>query len=174
MFGESKTRVREVISNPDEVQHFDDGSATEDKAFSLFSKRIERPARTPFVWLVETIRKGDVHIVQASWKYSLSASRIKERISPIWLLKMFAEEFGVEIEVGDKRGKFFFSQTIPFLSSKSIELAPQDTEFMRVVDMPESRRVVFFNKLRVVSEKKIIEVAHAYAIDMNKYEASLK
>ncbi len=163
--GTRPSHIEEILHNPDSYEHlFNEEDESSKGDFSTFLKTIKTKNRQrDFTLIVSSAREGYTQHVDSAWRLYHSEFRNIIYDSPIINLKEFALKYGLEIEIGSEKNKFFFQQTITI---KDFNL-----EIMKILN-PDNRQVIgcFFIKKKEIS----VDIAYAFAIDKDKYIYDLR
>jgi hypothetical protein len=135
-FAREKELIVDTVRNAEQEQHFGEPQKPSDPfLISLFSKRF--PDRFPlrsFTMLVAGQRNGTVLVVHEAWRIYGDLVDIGAASDLVDLLRRFSDVFGAEIEVNDRRGHFFLSESIKGPLEFSIHMAPSE------IDAGDSKR----------------------------------
>jgi hypothetical protein len=124
--------ISETIKKADQFQNLEPGQDEGEDSFmiSLFAKQFKgKYPINNFTMLVAGQRSGlNFHVMQA-WRISPHLVDTSGSPQLVDLLRRFADVFGIEMTVGKKRAKFFYSAEIPpdfkFESSLELSSAPK-------------------------------------------------
>jgi hypothetical protein len=169
--GIEKRDVEQALRAPDFVQHLRPellGIATA-KLTSLYLKEFknsQHPSNT-YSLLVFCHRSGYVQKVGEAWRIFPSDVDTSTAKSPLDVLKAFVNKYGLEIEVGDRKGLFFWHEHVARSQGSNSE-----TNLIRfnkidpTIDMSTTFEV---GKL----DSTGIEIFYAFSINHTAYDADL-
>lgn len=166
-----------TIRESDQEQHFGQESDEQNPALiSLFSKSYsEKIPHNSFTMLVAAKRDGMTLHVHQAWRIYEDEVKTKDAQNLIEVWRRFSNVFGIEFEVGGKKGKFIVNSNLP-----------DDVEVIRQIDVQAAffidgrgRRVpkpMHFLVSNFVTERpnKTVEASLTVAVDLKKYGSSLK
>ncbi len=148
--------VYDTIRHPDrqEQQNID-----EELTLAFFVKTIPQMPE-PFVLLVYGEQTNETFEVSMAWKILLNIMPDTLNMMPIQLLHAFAEQFGLEITLGEQRQKIYFNTDI--VMSENSDLA---------IDNPESHEYVqqIFTKSTSFEDLVRVHCALVMCIDIDLY-----
>jgi hypothetical protein len=167
--GLSARDAENAVRNADAYQHLfpPDDFGPDADFLSIFVRLLNKSdvqsKRSPAQWLLVTgSRKGKTIEMQTAFLILETKIEIDPiRSTPVDLLKSFANTFGNEITLGGTSvGKFCLYKTLP-----GHELPPVGVS---------GRRVLASLMFRFNSKRNVTEIATAFSIDKDRYEASLR
>jgi hypothetical protein len=154
-----KAHVEDAVHNADGVRHLlPEKYGANENALSLFVKFISK-TKVPHVLLILGSRKGDMLNVYFALRIIPSVVPIQGAKTPLDILRAFVEKYGVDVFVGDEIGKFFLYKS----TDKSTGIVPLEKRDVNIIGCFIVSRV-----------QNTLEVGAAFAIDILKYQDSLK
>ena len=164
--------IEDTIRLPDSEQHYGPPLESNDPfLISLFSKHF--PSRNPknsFTMLVAGERSNGVKLsIHQAWRIYKDKSYFEGVTDLVDMLRRFADEFGAEIEVGEKKGHFFLTADIP--GSNPIQYNIHIDNKKSVSTKPHEIIVTHFVQTDQYGKKR---AALIVAIDLIKYRKTLK
>ena len=168
--GIRREHVRQALNYPDDVEHVlpEDMPFKGDGSVSLYVKHHRSPdPRYNFSLLVVSSRKGYQQRVDDVFRIYPSDVDIGSARFPVDLLKALLEKYGLPLDVGNQRGKFFFLVII--------DKVPEEEEtFVIGAPLPSDRNISYEARFMLRETEKTIEVSMAYALDEVAYRSDLK
>lgn len=167
--GIRREHIRQALNYPDDVEHVlpDDMPFKGEGSFSLYVKhhRSSDP-NDNFSLLVVSSRKGYQQRVDDAFRVYPSDVNIGSAKYPVELLKALVEKYGLPLDVGNQKGKFFFLVII--------DKVPEEETFIIGAPFPRDKNVPYEAKFTLRETENTIEVAMAYALDEGVYRNDLK
>jgi hypothetical protein len=160
-FALEKQLIEATVRAPTAEQHYGPSRRqNEPTMISLFvrSFRTKWPLRD-FIMLVGGLRDGFKLSVQQAWRIYPTRVDLAGAYTPIEMLQRFANEYGAEIEVGNKKGHFFLFAERP----------PDGFKYEAPSDKPTEVMVSHFTQQR----GGIPFAAMLVAVDLDKYRKTL-
>lgn len=155
-FGITARHAIEAIGNRDKVEII----RVDDLTLRISSKHITLTRPPSYLLIIENVLdEKDSRIDFAVKIYPTLASNIHEK-TPLEILEIFANRFGVDIHVGQIVAKFILQQKIPIKDKQDIYIAE--------VDENPSSIQQFYIKLEP-GIPLLANCAICYCINMNKY-----
>jgi hypothetical protein len=168
--GIRQEHVRQALNYPDDVEHVlpEDMPFKGDGSFSLYVKHRHSPNPIDdFSLLVVSSRKGYQQRVDDAFRVYPSDVDVGSAKFPVDLLKALAEKYGLPLDVGNQRGKFFFLVVI--------DKVPEGGEtFVIGAPLPSDSNIPYEARFMLRETEKTIEVSMAYALDEVAYRSDLK
>jgi len=167
--GIERRDVEQLLQAPDFVQHLRPeflGIATA-KLTSLYLKEFknsQQPSNT-YSLLVFCHRVGYVQRVGEAWRIFPSDVDLTTAKSPLDVLKAFVNKYGIEIQVGNKKGLFFWHEHITLGPDKEYNVV----QFNR--PDPNTDMSTTFEVGKVTDN--MLEVLYAFGINHTAYDADL-
>lgn len=171
-FKEEEMRITKTVKSPDREMHFGPPeNEGEPFLISLFSKVfIDQFPRNNFTLLVVGQRNGLTIIIHQVW-------RIYHDIFPNWqnmnlidLLEEFSNQFGAEIEVNGKKGKFFLTDEREI--SKSFNFKPVIES--NTIGKNNQRTVTFSYFIQKKPDSVYKQASLIVAVDLEKYKSIIE
>jgi hypothetical protein len=165
-----ETAARTLLSTPDAVQHLEPTSES-DLQVSLFVKLI-RPSRgEAYIAMAVARRIDDILDVHALWRLAIERDDTWPA-TPLQILERFVERFGVPFRVGDDSSEKLFVFFRRILRTKT-EGGRASLLQLRA-DRQRTSSVLASSLMKVSTDNKHLDMALVYAIDAERYEASLR
>lgn len=167
--GLTTNSVRVAIYHADEIQHLHYSEPERPgKDLSLFLKHHLSPDRDSYTLLVIGRREGNVIHVENAWRVYHLEVELSSAHTPLDFLRAFIDVYGLEIQVGDRSGKFITEVFVPqhLLSTR--------TNFIQGMEKSKDFSAFAFMKPVQGLIRKGAEVGMAFAIDMSKYKTDLR
>ena len=167
--GTRRSHVESAIRTPDRVEHllperFDFGM---DFGITFVAKYEKASRRENNFWLlVQTQRVKAALNVTAAWRVYLSDVKLKSDPSPLDILRAFVDVYGLDLPGIGVSPKFVLYKVIPASLSDDPKL------LFRLHPEDAKRKFLGVFALRA-SSLGVVEVACAYAIDLEKYKYDL-
>jgi hypothetical protein len=172
-FHESKKTVEAAINSPDEVQHFVGSGPFSDtlRGVTLVTKWVPSKDGEAHWLLADAQRQGDSLYVQAVLRISPSRLDLSAAESPLDLLRVFVERYGVEFTVEGVQGghKFVCDLEVPSPPNESTRKLTKPKGFAKYLETGYSVNEVDDTTKEVLRTDQRIVVA--YAVDMTTYLA---
>lgn len=168
--GVERRDVERTLQNPDSVEHLrpDLLGIDANKAKSIYLKEfknIQHPLNT-YSLLVFCNRDGYVQRVSHAWLFFHSDVDLSKVGTPVDVLKALVDKYGLEIMVGQKRGRFFWYEHVPVSTQNK-------TNFLEVAKLePGINFAVVLEVGSVINN--ILQIICAFAINDTAYEEDLK
>jgi hypothetical protein len=159
--GITRSEVVQVISAPDMFEHFVPEVQNNIEAISLYA-RSYLAVDDPYSLLVDTRRVGDEIFVHYAIRVFHSDIDVTEVGKPTELLRLFTNEFGEDVVIGEQTGKLLLYTTVPGRKGFSISFKPSKAG---KVDIRASHRQL---------AGAFDEVSIAYGINVDRYAKSLR
>ena len=161
--GIRRTHVEYAIQNPNKVQSL---TLSNDDSSYIFQRYVEE-AKDPYLLLILTYMKdSSTRIVQYALKIYPSLTRdIKEK-TPLEILDLFANRFGLNIKIGNNNRKFYWKEKI------AVNKFPYSTEQPLEIENPNDKETAFISAFK--SERGIqtvIDCSLCFCLDYDKYYA---
>ncbi len=158
--------IRTAVEDPDDVEHLlPERFGLHGEAVSLYSQKWETVKTHEISYiLVLTRRKGYTQTVFDVIRIYDSDVDLSNAATPLDCLKAFVEQYGQIQQVGERAGKFFLYEAIPFSGNP--------TNFLQVPALPEGE--VTKSKFFVKFSRDKVEIAIAYTILERNYLSDLK
>lgn len=160
--------IEDSMKAPDSVQHLnpEEFGSTADTQFSLYLKSsTHRVIPEPFYILTTSMRKGYSQTAMGAWILFASELKSAKSLLPLDALRAFVDVYGVTIHINSKSSKFFLYESVPFMVNER-------TPLIRFED--EKKDFYSSMMVRVNNEKRVVEIAIAYVIDLQKYTETMK
>lgn len=167
--GVERRDVEHTLKSPDSVEHLRPDRLGIDtaKATSLYLKEFKnsyRPSNT-YSLLVFCQRVGYVQRVGQAWMIFHSDVDLTRAQTPLDVLKAFVNEYGFEIKVGDKIGRFFWHERVPVPPGK-------ETMFLQIARPdPSIDMSVRFEHEPIINN--VMQIVYAYGVNYTAYDADL-
>ncbi|WP_157643491.1 hypothetical protein [Burkholderia ubonensis] len=174
-FQKEEARIRQTVKSPDQEMHYGPSAdATQPALISLFSKSFDdRFSYRSFILLVAGQRRGIYLDVHQAWRIYRDVVNIDGAKTLVDVLRRFSEKYGVELEVGGKRGKFVIIADIDNNRPISTQIK-MDTLAPRRQGKNERRTATF----SVFVQKKPMggaeQAVFAIAADLDMYRDTLQ
>jgi hypothetical protein len=162
----NKRLVREVINEPDEVQHLMTENALdndEKDALSLFLKKAVSNKNEAHWLLIQTVRIGMTQVAQSAWRVFPADVDLSKVEDPKGVLRAFVDVFGLNVRVGGTESKFIDVVQYP---TGSIQMGMEQRVGVEAFYSWSSRS---HTKLENISE-----IGIAYGINLQAYRAALQ
>lgn len=156
---EEERLVRLAVQTADRVQHLtlDDGDPENSPLISLFAKYFENKFRNrSFTMLVTGFRNGLFVHVQQAWRI-YSDLALKPSRTLVDLLRRFAEEFGIELDLNGVKKKFFFGP----------DFSAAEAKRQLILEAKGGFNLAQYTKTKKSSGELLSSLV--YAIDTDKY-----
>lgn len=168
--GIRREHIRQALNYPDDVEHVlpEDMPFKGEGSFSLYVKhhRSSNP-NDNFSLLVVSSRKGYQQRVDDAFRIYPSDVNVGSAKYPVDLLKALAEKYGLPLDVGNQKGKFFFLVVVD-------KLPKEEETFVIGAPLPSNGSIPYEARFILRETEKTIEVAMAYALDEVTYRSDLK
>jgi len=152
-----------AVDSPDQFQ----AVVVDDIRIGLYLKIVT--ANSPFAILVSTNEKSDaVEIYDGLRIYPDLTPNALSR-TPLEILEALVGRFGLDLRVGDRNGRFFYDELVPFAEGQPVQLLSGAG-----THAPEQFVVEARIKVIEEEEQRFVRVALAYGIDYVLYTAWLK
>jgi len=165
-------RIKETVKNPDKELHYGPPD-TSDQPFliSLFSRYYEDEyPRNSFTLLVVGQRDKMKMVIHQVWRiYSDIVPDVKI-VSLIDLLQIFANKYGIEMELNNQTGKFFLSDTSSINKTFNIKVLPH----LDKNNHPIPTSFTFSHFVQHKPSSLMKQASLLVAIDLDKYKKLLK
>jgi hypothetical protein len=171
-FSDEEKRIVETIRSPLKEQHFGPPTQSEDPfLISLFARHY--PNKFPyrnFYLLVAGQRDGLALHVHQVWRIYPSVARgILISASLIDILRQFAEFYGMDMVIGDQKGRFILSaRLLPGIKETQALIDASNSDPRYIGDL---FTITFFNQVNPVTGD--LRASLAIAIDLRKYRGAL-
>lgn len=168
--GIRREHVRQALNYPDDVEHVlpEDMPFKGNGSVSLYVKHHHSPdPRYNFSLLVVSSRKGYQQRVEDAFRIYPFDVDIGSAKFPVDLLKALVEKYGLPLDVGNQRGKFFF------LVVTDKVLGEEET-FVIGAPLPSDGNISYEARFMLRETENTIEVSMAYALDEVAYRNDLK
>jgi hypothetical protein len=167
-----KKQINETVLRPDRVEHLlrDKVESVNIPAVSLYTSQIGIPGtKDSCTLLVHTIRLGDAQKVNAAFRIFHSEVAVDQKTGPLDTLRAFVEVYGLPFRIGPiGPTKFVLYETRPqnvkSLIAQGLKIA---------VEHPTDHAWHIALGLFRQNAQNTLEVAVAYAIDMESYTEDL-
>jgi len=166
--------IAETVRSPDREQHYGPPLAPgQPFLISLFAKQFpsQYPAKT-FTMLVVGQRQGLKLVIHQAWRIYPSEVSLENTTTLVDLLQRFSDNFGIEIELGGKRGRFILAADLPKSDSLSVSWRALSGEPQKIGK--RQRRKITLSCFTQKRPNGTIQAALAVAIDLNKYSRLLE
>ncbi len=167
LFQERRASIEDVVSTTNFYRHLvpDKRGVPDYPAVTLLGKRISSKRTDPFVMLVVAERLASVLRVHSAWRIPIDF--VPPTPDPLNLLERFVDQFGAFIRIPNRPSKqFLYYDEVVLDGSVAAETFPLAVEH---TDAPTVGTAVFR-----VSQNGILEVAMAFAINVNPYKKFLR
>jgi hypothetical protein len=165
-----KDQVEEAIHRPDDFQHLmtDRALEGEEDVFSVFLKQYDGRRRSDPNWfLVQSYRRELEQVAQSAWRIFPSDVDLTKAEKPLAVLEAFVERFGIEVQVGDRKGKFIDVTSLPRTGDKmNFQVLVSGTS-----PLPDD--FFFSASNRKTTEILTFSVGLVYCIDVTAYRKAL-
>jgi hypothetical protein len=169
--------IQKTVRSPDQEQHFGPPDAAPGKPvlISLFAKHFpnQYPLRS-FTMLVVGQRNGLVLYVHQAWRIYADVVDLNGIKDLVDMLRRFSDVFGVEIELGDQKGRFILLADLPAGTTSleaSMRVKPEYDRFS-----PRASRRTYTMTMLTQSHPggATQQAALAVGIDFTRYAGLLK
>jgi hypothetical protein len=169
-FAHEKELIEQTIRAPDREQHYGPPDDPNNPfLISLFAKTFvdKFPARS-FTMLVVGERRALNFFVHQAWRLYPNKVNLEGIVDLIGALRRFANEFGVDFEMGGERSHFIFLADIP--------VGQKVPDTMKIIapnqKKPRTFTFTFFRQDRPAAGTR--KAALAMCIDLDKYREMLR
>ena len=166
--GVDRADVERTLEAPDRVDHIvPTGLGMQpDKATSLYVKLFPNRSTllNTFSLLVACQRVGYVQRVGQAWRVYHSDVDLSRTMTAVDVLRAFVDKYGIEITIGEKKGKFFWYEHVPIKSHTMTDIVKFDHS--KNLDME-----VNFQRGLIITDT--LEIVYAFAINNTVYQADL-
>jgi|GEM_PF-1506014 len=163
-FNISEERVQQAIKAPNAQQILE----LDDLELGFFVKQEYIVPNNKTYLLVCSRKEKENWLIDAAFIVPHDLVDEVNPLEPIIILQKFVQKFGLMIRIGDQYNKFIFRESI--YPNENINLAKL-TEIINPANHSFMQRV--FIKLEQKNDRKIINCALAYCIDIDEYSAYL-
>lgn len=163
-FGLEKKLIEATIRSPNQEQHFGpEGNSQEPAFISLFARQFK--TRFPFkdfTMLVAAHRAGIILKVHQAWRIYPQLVKTENVKNLVDLLHRFADAYGSDVEIGEKRGHFFLLLD---------RLAPPQIIIQNPGGKPKTIRVYQFMQEDYSTGRQFSSLV--MALDLEQYQMTL-
>ncbi len=161
----SKTNAINAINSPDDIQIIKLDGDDHLSELRLYAKRVEKPGRSLMIILVAMYR-GDTDELQVCDGYKIYEGLADiAAVTPLEAMESLVDKFGLNIRVGNQRGKFIYDQKIPLDGDSNDPNKIVEIEG----ELPADVEQCFMLKVDDKDGNKVASVGMAYALDMTAY-----
>jgi hypothetical protein len=166
--GVEEREIELTLQSPDSVEHLRPEllGIVAKRATSLYLKQFNNRSHpfNNYSLLVFCTRVGYVQEVADAWRIYHSDVDLSKAKTPLDVLKALVRKYGFEIQVGERKGAFFWHERVP--------ISPDtQTDFIKIPNEPNVDFAVTFSPGPVVDNT--LEVTYAFAINYRAYDADL-
>lgn len=173
-YSREKELIEETIRAPEKEQHYGAPEKPDDPfLISLFAKTIpdQFPYRT-FTMLVVGQRRGLVLDVHQAWRIYPSSVNLEGAKDLVEILRRFADAFGAEIQIGDKKGKFILAADLPKGQPVKMSFSVEPEKLASRPSKTREITISCFTQQNPLGETT--QAALAVGVDLDRYRKVLK
>ena len=161
--GIRRTQVEEALENPDKVQSL---SLTADDSSLIYQKNIKE-VKEPYLLLILTYMKdSSTRIVQDAFKIFPSLVQDIFDKSPLEILDLFANRFGLNLKIGSHCKRFYWRERI------TVDRFPFSKKQPFEIENPTNRESHFISSFKIERGiQTVVDLSLCFCVDYDKYVA---
>ena len=170
--GVDTSQVEETLRTPDSVKHISQGTSVigqQPVDTSVYAKSFKNKIKVEnsYTLVVFCVRVGYVQKVRGAWCVFHSEFELSKARTAFDVLSLFLEKFGIELEIGGKKGKLFFNERVELGGGEDAE-----TEVINVEHGVPIGSLEF--EIGPTPDNNAVFVHWVFGVNYQKYDTLLK
>lgn len=172
-YGIRQNHILDALRHPDAVEHLLPERFSRDNiAVSLYLKTPSKQRNDRFSLLVLTQREGFIQQAGFACRVYHSDMDLSRAQGPFDILRGFVDRYGLFLNVGPLRAKFFLYEVLQL--DQDIKIIEKDIKEIIRAEAPHNTQVMYQLWARKSGLLNLIEIAIAFAINYTEYVIDLR